>query len=273
MTTAPRSPLVEVERLAVALPTGPEDSVQALRGVSLTVSEGQRVGIVGESGSGKSITGRSIAGLLPESPRVRVDGSLRVAGEELVGAPDTRWREVRRRRVSMIFQDPLSFLNPTMRVGAQVAEACRSGSKVAGYLQLAGLSRPAEVALRYPFELSGGMRQRVMIAMAMAKRPDLIVADEPTTALDVTVQAHVLESLDRSVRELGTALVMISHDLAVVAKMCDYVYVMYDGEIVEHGRTQQVFRAPAEAYTQSLLRGARRLNATAPNAGRVPLCG
>ncbi|GAA1791731.1 ABC transporter ATP-binding protein [Planosporangium flavigriseum] len=261
--------LVEVKGLAVRLPTGPKDSVQAVRSVNLTIRPGERVGIVGESGSGKSITGRTIAGLLPESKRVQVAGSVTFRGKEMIGAPAKEWRDIRSRRVSMIFQDPLSFLNPTMRVGRQVQEACRrEGSasrqeirdEVYSFMELAGLAQPAEVARKFPFELSGGMRQRVLIAIALAKRPELIIADEPTTALDVTVQARVLASLKRSVDELGMSLLMISHDLAVVAGLCDRVYVMCDGAVVEEGDTHSVFTEPKEAYTQGLLRSVRSLS-------------
>lgn len=267
---ASTSEILRIERLAVSLPTGATSSVQAVRNVSLAVHQEQRVGIVGESGSGKSITGRTIAGLLPESRRVSVSGSVRLLGQEMIGAAKPAWQKVRREVVSMIFQDPLSFLNPTMTVGRQVEEACRSDDRGADrrksaldYMAMAGLPSPTETARRYPFELSGGMRQRILIAIALAKRPQLIIADEPTTALDVTVQAKVLESLDESVTKLGTSLIMISHDLAVVAKLCDYVYVMYHGEVVEAGPTVKVFRQPSHDYTRQLLAGVRSL--TSPN--------
>ena len=262
--------IVRIDGLAVELPTGISTSVQAVRDVGLVVRRGERIGVVGESGSGKSVTGRAIAGLLPESRRVRVTGSLKIHGEEMIGASADRWNDVRRRVVSMIFQDPLSFLNPTMQVGRQVAEACRKDAQDAGksrrdaaleYMALAGLPSPEATAGRYPFQLSGGMRQRVLIAIALAKRPDLIIADEPTTALDVTVQAKVLESLDMSVRTLGSSLIMISHDLGVVAKLCDRIYVMYRGQVVESGPTLEVFRNPSHDYTRHLLSGIRRLTA------------
>jgi ABC-type glutathione transport system ATPase component len=272
--------ILRIERLAVELPTGTSSSVQAVSNVNLAVHQGQRVGIVGESGSGKSITGRTIAGLLPESRRVRVSGSVRLLGQEMVGTSDKAWQAVRREIVSMIFQDPLSFLNPTMTVGRQVEEACRANAgqewttrreAALGYMSLAGLPAPAETARRYPFELSGGMRQRILIAIALAKRPQLIIADEPTTALDVTVQAKVLESLDESVSKLKTSLIMISHDLAVVAKLCDYIYVMYRGEVVESGPTLSIFTEPRHDYTRQLLAGVRSLTSLdAPLAGFRP---
>ena len=268
--------ILRIESLAVELPMGARSSVQAVSNVNLSVRKGQRVGIVGESGSGKSITGRTIAGLLPESRRVHVSGSVRLLGQEMVGAPANAWQAVRREIVSMIFQDPLSFLNPTLTVGRQVEEACRidAGQQrttrreaAQSYMSLAGLPSPAETARRYPFELSGGMRQRILIAIALAKRPQLIIADEPTTALDVTVQAKVLESLDESVSKLQTSLIMISHDLAVVAKLCDYIYVMYRGEIVESGPTLSIFTSPRHSYTNQLLAGVRSL--TSPDAPLV----
>lgn len=269
--------IVRVTGLAVELPTGTSTSIRAVRNANLVVRKGERVGIVGESGSGKSITGRSIAGLLPESRRVRVTGSVRIVGEEMVGTPKRNWDKVRREIVSMIFQDPLSFLNPTMTVGKQVAEACRSdGNEIwtnrrdaaLSYMALAGLPQPEETARRYPFELSGGMRQRILIAIALAKRPQLIIADEPTTALDVTVQAKVLETLGDSVSKLGSSLIMISHDLAVVAQLCDYIHVMYRGEVVESGPTLQVFTEPRHDYTRHLLAGVRSLtSASEPLSG------
>jgi ABC-type dipeptide/oligopeptide/nickel transport system ATPase component len=267
---APRDdePLVSVEGLQVVLPTGERSEVEAVRRVDLVIRDGERVGLVGESGSGKSVTGRSIAGLLPTSPRVRVNGSIRISGQEMVGAPPEAWDEIRRSRVGMIFQDPLTFLNPTMRVGRQVAESIPPGREGDGsartravhrFLEQAGLEKPEEVAARFPHELSGGMRQRVLIAIAIAKLPALIIADEPTTALDVTVQQRVLKTLDATVSDLGTSLMLISHDLAVVADMTDRIYVMYGGRVVEEGATEQVLYEPRHAYTQALLRSVRSL--------------
>jgi len=265
---AQNEPILRVRNLRVHLPTGDRTEVEAVSDVSLTVHDGERVGIVGESGSGKSVTGRAIAGLLPTSPRVRVSGSIRFAGREMNGAPADVWAQIRSRRIGMIFQDPLTFLNPTMKVGAQVAEslepASRKGraarmSHVARYLSLAGLDDAEQVALRFPHELSGGMRQRVLIAIAIAKLPELIIADEPTTALDATVQARVLRTLDETVSELGNSLILISHDIAVVASMTDRIYVMYDGHVVEEGATSEVLSRPRHPYTQALLRSVRSL--------------
>lgn len=270
--------IIKVSNLSVELPTGAASSVMAVRNVNLLVHQGERIGIVGESGSGKSITGRAIAGLLPESGRVNVRGSLEIFGREMIGAPRKDWQAVRRQTVSMIFQDPLSFLNPTMTIGRQVAEACRQDpadaqSRTEGmlrYLSLAGLPHPAETATQYPIELSGGMRQRVLIAIALVKRPSVIIADEPTTALDVTVQAKVLETLEHSVSVLGSSLIMISHDLAVVAKLCDRIYVMCKGEVVESGPTLDVFLNPQHDYTKQLLQGVRNLSsARKPDLNRA----
>ena len=258
------SPLVEVSNLNVFLPTGRRSEIEAVRNVSLVVNDGERVGIVGESGSGKSVTGRAIAGLLPTSPHVRVLGSIRVAGREMVGAPAEEWQTIRSERVGMIFQDPLTFLNPVMRIGRQVAESIPR-SRVGGdkraqlaavheFLGKAGLEKVEQVANSFPHELSGGMRQRVLIAIAIAKLPNLIIADEPTTALDATVQQRVLRTLDETVTDLKTAMILISHDLAVVAGMTDRVYVMYAGKIVEEGPTERVLAHPTHPYTQALLR-------------------
>lgn len=279
-------PLIELAGLNVVLPTGEHSEVEAVRSVNLVVHDGERVGLVGESGSGKSVTGRSIAGLLPTSPRVRVSGSIRVRGQEMLGSPAQAWDEVRRRTVGMIFQDPLTFLNPTMRIGRQVAESipARSGAgrRSAGqraareeavhrFLHQAGLPDPAQVAASFPHELSGGMRQRVLIAIAIAKEPSLVLADEPTTALDATVQQHVLRTLDETVAQLGTSLLLISHDLAVVAGMTDRVYVMYAGRIVEEGPTDRVLADPQHEYTRALLRSVRSLTEADTELYSIPL--
>ena len=266
---ADAEPILRVQNLKVHLPTGDRTEVEAVSNVSITVHDGERVGIVGESGSGKSVTGRAISGLLPGSPRVRAAGSIRFAGREMNGASAEAWAEVRSRRIGMIFQDPLTFLNPTMKVGAQVAESLDPKAKrirgersaeVVRFLALAGLDKPEQVALQFPHELSGGMRQRVLIAIAIAKLPDLIIADEPTTALDATVQARVLKTLDETVSQLGNSLILISHDLAVVGSMTDRIYVMYNGHVVEEGATGDVLTRPKHKYTQALLRSVRSLS-------------
>lgn len=263
------SPFLEVADLSVRLPTGDRSEIEAVRSVTLRVNRGESVGIVGESGSGKSVTGRAIAGLLPSSPRVKVSGSIKFRGNEMVGAPASAWDEVRSSTVGMIFQDPSTFLNPTMKIGAQVSESISPSRRwrrqpvvtdeVLRALSLAGLGDASEIVHRFPHELSGGMRQRVLIAIAIAKQPDLILADEPTTALDATVQQHVLETLRDAVTKVGASLILISHDLAVVANMTERLYVMYGGRIVESGSTKQVLEAPRHPYTQALLRAVRSL--------------
>lgn len=272
-------PFLEVSDLSVRLPTGTRSEIQAVRSVSLTVHRGESVGIVGESGSGKSVTGRAIAGLLPSSPRVKVTGSIRFSGSEMVGAPARSWDEIRAHTVGMIFQDPTTFLNPTMKIGVQVSESIsgkRSGRRtgtneeVLRFLSLAGLENVRELAQRFPYELSGGMCQRVLIAIAIAKLPELILADEPTTALDATVQQRVLATLREAVTKLGASLVLISHDLAVVANMTDRVYVMYGGHVVESGSTRQVLTEPRHPYTQALIRAVRSLTDDGTELWSIP---
>jgi ABC-type dipeptide/oligopeptide/nickel transport system ATPase component len=274
------APFLEVRDLSVWLPTGARSEVHAVRSVSLTVQRGESVGIVGESGSGKSVTGRSIAGLLPASPRVRASGSIRFSGQEMIGAPARAWDEIRTSTVGMIFQDPTTFLNPTMKIGAQVAESITSGRRarraadtgeeVVRFLRLAGLANADELVHRFPYELSGGMCQRVLIAIAIAKDPQLILADEPTTALDATVQRHVLATLDETVKKLGASLILISHDLSVVANMTDRVYVMYRGRVVESGTTRQVLTEPEHPYTQALIRAVRSLTDSDTELWSIP---
>ncbi len=273
------SALVRVSGLRVVLPTGARNEVQAVSSVSLHVNRGERVGIVGESGSGKSVTGRAIAGLLPGSRRVRIAGSIRIGDREMIGAPVSAWDEVRARTVGMIFQDPLTYLNPTMKIGAQVAESiapdrrrrANAQREALRFLELAGLEHVVELARRFPHELSGGMRQRVLIAIAIAKLPELIIADEPTTALDATVQRLVLQTLDETVSRLGTSLVLISHDLAVVAGMTDRIYVMYGGRVVESGTTEDVLYRPRHPYTQALLTSVRSLTDEGVELYSMPL--
>jgi len=264
--------LLVVRGLQVKLPTGRNRLVHAVRNVDLTVRAGERVGIVGESGSGKSVTVRAISGLLPDSPLVQVHGSIQFRGQELNGADARIWRDIRAKRIGMIFQDPHSFLNPTMRIGAQINEALKMGrgeqtskDELLRVIALAGLPDPERMAQRFPFELSGGMRQRVLIAIALAKSSEIIIADEPTTALDATVQRRVLKSLDDSVTALGTSLLLITHDLAVVAGLCDRIYVMYGGEVVETGSTEKIFSAPEHPYTKELLRCVQSLADDTPD--------
>jgi peptide/nickel transport system ATP-binding protein len=232
--------------------------VKAVRGVDIEVGEGELVGIVGESGSGKSVTFLGLMGLLPRS--ARIEGSAQVGGTELVSRKVIN--RVRGKRVAMIFQDPLSALNPVHRIGDQIVEMIQShqstGNKASWersveLLDIVGIPQPRERASQYPHEFSGGMRQRVMIAMAIANDPEVLIADEPTTALDVTVQAQILEVLQRIQREMRTAVVLITHDLGVVARIADRVQVMYAGRVAEKGDVGPIFAHPTHPYTQGLL--------------------
>ena len=236
------------------------DGAPALRGISLTVDRGEALGIVGESGCGKSVTWLAALGLLPG--RAEITGSVRVEGEEILGAQSRRLERVRGGRVAMIFQDPASSLNPVHRIGRQIAEALALHRGLSGgalkaearrLLDLVGIPDAAQRVDAYPHELSGGQNQRVMIAMALAGQPDLLIADEPTTALDVTIQAQILELLAALRQELGMGLVLISHDLGVVAETCDRIAVMYAGRIVEEAPTARLFRDAAHPYTRGLL--------------------
>jgi peptide/nickel transport system ATP-binding protein len=279
-----RPPLLEVRDLRVALATA-GGRLPALRGLSFGVERGQTLGLIGESGCGKSLTALALMGLLPEG--ATVGGSMRLEGTELVGLPERDWCRLRGDRVAMVFQEPMTALNPLHTVGAQIAEPLRLhrglGRAAARAEALRLLKRVQMPGARdrldaWPHQLSGGQRQRVVIAIALACSPALLVADEPTTALDVTLQREVLQLIQRLVREDGMGLVLISHDLGLMADHADRLHVMYAGEIVERGPTAAVFAAPAHPYTRGLQaarprvglpRGARL--ATIP--GRVPPLG
>ncbi|MGI4954473.1 MAG: ABC transporter ATP-binding protein [Janthinobacterium lividum] len=269
-------PLVEITGLRVAF-----QGVPALHGIDLRVAPGESLGLVGESGCGKSVTWLAALGLLPGSAVVQ--GSVRLEGRELLGAPPAVLDQVRGGRIATIFQDPASALNPVHRIGRQVAEAVRlhrglsgaaAGAEAVRLLDQVGIPGAAARARQYPHEMSGGQNQRVMIAMALAGRPDLLIADEPTTALDATVQAGILDLLRRLRAETGMAMVLISHDLGVVAETCSRVCVMYAGRIIEEAATATLFEHPAHPYTAGLLAalpdmaGPRRRLAAIP--GSVP---
>jgi len=257
---APRAPLLEVEGLSVAF--GTEDGVvRAVRDVSFVLNAGEVLGVVGESGCGKSVSAAALMGLLPRT--AKVTGSIRFGGQELVGRPDAELRELRGNRIGMVFQDPMTSLNPVYTVGWQLAEAFRAHHGGASRrraravaveaLEQVGIPQPDRRAGQYPHEFSGGMRQRVMIAMAIINEPSLIIADEPTTALDVTVQAQILETLREAASSTGAAIMLITHDLGVVAGMADRVQVMYGGTVVEAAETVALFGRPRMPYTVGLL--------------------
>ncbi len=264
------SPILSTRDLRVSFPT-PAGTVLAVRGVNLDVERGEVVGIVGESGSGKSVSFLSIMGLLPSS--AVITGSAVLDGTELIGASDKTIRSVRGKRMAMIFQDPLSALNPVHRIGDQIVEMIlahqtmpkqQAHDRAVELLDLVGLPQPALRAKQYPHEFSGGMRQRVMIAMAIANEPDVLVADEPTTALDVTVQAQILDVLMEVKSRLNTAVVFITHDLGVIARIADRVEVMYAGMTVERAQVNDMFETPGHPYTRGLM-------ASLPQAGRQRL--
>lgn len=258
--------VLELDDLSVSFRSDDGD-VRAVRGVSYTLRRGEVLGIVGESGSGKSVTSIAIMGLLPKTAEVA--GSARVCGEEVLGLSDARISRIRGERIAMIFQDPLTSLNPVYTVGQQIVEAIRihrdvsksaARDRAIELLGKVGIPDPASRVDAYPHELSGGMRQRIVIAIAMANDPDVIIADEPTTALDVTVQAQVLEALQAAREETGAAMVLITHDLGVVAGQVDRVAVMYAGKLVEQGSVEDVFYHPQMPYTLGLLGSLPRLD-------------
>jgi peptide/nickel transport system ATP-binding protein len=276
------APLLEVEDLKVHFET--EDGlVRAVDGISYTVDRGETFGIVGESGSGKSVSSLTMLGLT-RARNARISGTVRFDGRDLLGASEDDLREIRGNEIAMIFQDPLSSLHPFYKVGSQIAEGVRAHRDVSKaqawdraveMLSLVGIPEPRKRADSYPHEFSGGMRQRAMIAMALANDPKLLIADEPTTALDVTVQAQILELIERLQSEFDTAVVVITHDLGVVAEMADAIAVMYAGRIVEKADTDTIFAAPEHPYTWGLLSSIPRLDSPrgeelVPIQGRPP---
>jgi ABC-type dipeptide/oligopeptide/nickel transport system ATPase component len=237
-------------------------------GISFDIAPGEAVGFVGESGCGKSVTARAIMRLAPEGSSVAWGGSIRFKGQELLALDERAMRDVRGRRIAMVFQDPMASLNPVMSVGAQIDDALRrhmgltqraARARTVELLGLVGIRDPASRADDFPHQFSGGMRQRVLIAIAVSCEPDLLIADEPTTALDVTVQAQILRLLMRLRRELGMALMLITHDFGVIAGMVERVHVMHAGVIVEHGDIDAIFAAPRHDYTKALLAAVPRI--------------
>ena len=253
--------LLEVRDLHTAFTT-PAGTVNAVNGVSFNLDHGKVLGIVGESGSGKSVTAYSIMQILEKNGKI-VSGSVKVDGQELVGAGEKVMKTIRGNKISIIFQDPMTSLNPTYTIGHQLMEAImlhtnrnrkQAWDRAVEMLRLVNVNEPEKRMKQYPFEFSGGMRQRVMIAMALACEPDILIADEPTTALDVTIQAQILELMQSLQKELGMAIIMITHDLGVVAQMCDEVIVMYAGSICEQGTADEIFYNPKHEYTKGLMR-------------------
>lgn len=257
----------------------------AVRGIDLDVRAGEMIAVVGESGSGKSVSFLAAMGLLPKT--ATVTGSVILDGRQLVGASAKEMRAVRGQLMSMIFQDPLSALNPVHKIGVQIAEMLQAHqtmsnkaalTRAVDLLEIVGIPQPGDRALQYPHEFSGGMRQRVVIAMAIANSPKVLIADEPTTALDVTVQAQILEVIQKVQKQFGTAVVLITHDLGVVARVCEQVNVMYAGRVVERGSISEIFDNPTHPYTRGLLAslpqvGVERLSPIAgfpPNMLRPP---
>lgn len=259
--------LLSVKNLSTEFPVK-KGIVRAVEDVSFDVDQGQILAIVGESGSGKSVTSLSIMGLLAEPGHV-AGGSMEFEGKDLATLSEKQYRELRGNDMAMIFQEPMTSLNPVYRVGNQIVEAIRTHEKVSkaeakdravDLLRKVGIPSPEARINDYPHQMSGGMRQRVMIAIALACEPKLLIADEPTTALDVTIQAQILELMMDLKEKLGMAIIMITHDLGIVARMCEKIAVMYAGKIVEYGTTDEIFYEPKHEYTKGLLRSIPRLD-------------
>jgi peptide/nickel transport system ATP-binding protein len=260
-------PLLEVKDLKVHFPT--EDGlVKAVDGVSFQVAPGETLGVVGESGSGKSVTFMTVMGLITKKI-ARIEGQALFQGQDLLKLPKDEIRHIRGDKISMVFQDPLTALNPVIKVGAQIVELLQAHRKMGkseawdyatDLLQRVGIPRPQERVKQYPHEFSGGMRQRAMIAMALALDPDLLIADEPTTALDVTVQAQILDLVDRLREEFNAAIILITHDLGVVAEHCDDIMVMYAGRVAEYGAAEDIYYNSHHPYTWGLLQSIARID-------------
>ena len=253
--------MLEVRDLHTSFFT-PVGEVKAVNGISFNLDHGKVLGIVGESGSGKSVTAYSVMQILEKTGKI-VSGSIKFDGQELVNAGEKVMKTIRGNKISIIFQDPMTSLNPTYTIGKQLMEAImlhtprnkkQARERAVEMLRLVNINEPEKRMNQYPFEFSGGMRQRIMIAMALACEPDILIADEPTTALDVTIQAQILELMQSLQKELGMAIIMITHDLGVVAQMCDEVIVMYAGSICEQGTADEIFYNPKHEYTKGLMR-------------------
>lgn len=261
MSSAPAN-VIEVDKLITSFETD-RGLLRAVDQVSFSVPEGKTVGIVGESGCGKSVTAMSMVRLLPQPAGKILGGNVWFKGRDLLRVPDSEIRKVRGREIGVIFQEPMAALNPVHRIGRQVAEVFRIHQKISKkdawdasveMLKLVRIPAPEQRMMDYPHQLSGGMRQRIVIALALALRPSLVIADEPTTALDVTVQAQILDLMGRLQSEMKMSIILITHDLGVIAETCDEVVVMYAGRVVERASAEELFAHPLHAYTRGLLR-------------------
>ena len=261
-------PLLNIDNLHVHFNTS-DGVVKAINGASLTLNPGEIVGLVGESGSGKSVTAMSVLGLVPKPPAIYPEGKILWKGIDLLKTPDRDLREIRGGEISMIFQDPMTSLNPVYTIGHQISEMIRVHQRVSSreakeqsieMLELVGVPKAKQRVDDYPHQFSGGMRQRAMIAMALSCNPELLIADEPTTALDVTIQAQIIEIIEKLARERNVAVLLITHDLGVVAGVCDRISVMYGGRIVEEGGVDELFEKPLMPYTWGLMRSIPKMN-------------
>jgi peptide/nickel transport system ATP-binding protein len=278
-------PILEIENLQTHFFTD-RGQIPAVDGVDITIHKGEILGIVGESGCGKSVTSLSVMRLIPNPPGKIVGGAIRFKGEDLIHTSEKRMREIRGNEIAMIFQEPMTSLNPVYPIGDQIGEAIRLHTKASKkearqrsieMLKKVGIPRAEAIVDEYPHQLSGGMRQRVMIAMAMACNPELLIADEPTTALDVTIQAQILDLMRTLNKDSGTAIMLITHDLGVVAEMCHRVVVMYAGNVVEEGDVRTILKEPKHPYTIGLLHSIPKLEEKKQRLysipGNVPLPG
>lgn len=271
-------PVLEVKNLKTSFFTD-DGVVPAVDDVSFHINAGEIVGVVGESGCGKSVTSLSVMGLVPTPPGKIVGGEILLNGEDLTKASEKRMRQIRGNEVAMIFQDPMSSLNPVFTIGNQMIEAIklhkklgknRAKQRAIEYMKLVGLPRPEELLNEYPHQLSGGMRQRIMIAMAMACEPKLLIADEPTTALDVTIQAQILKLMKNLNDNYQTSIMLITHDLGVVAQVCERVIVMYSGKVVEEGDVKSIFNDPKHPYTKGLIKSVPNVKKRAEKLYSIP---